>query len=260
MQLQPAHRSTRVMHSPNQNHLLAAVPTAEFEALLGDLELVPMTLGEVLHEPSQQLRHAYFPTTAVISLHYVTASGASAEIAGVGRDGMVGMALFLGGDTTSSSAVVHASGHGYRIERTALQRAIKANSQLHSLLLRYTQAMLTQIAQTAACYRHHSVEQQLSRWLLATVDRSPPGELVMTQELVASLLGVRRESVTLAAAALQESGCISYRRGHLTVISSVALQARACECYAVVKLELQRLSTETLLRQDEIWASASLMS
>lgn len=237
----PQDRNPPSQRPPSHNHLLAALPAGEHQALLAHLELVPMRLGEVLYEPGQQLRHAYFPTTAVASLHYVTASGASAETVGVGRDGIVGMALFMGGNTTSSSAMVHIAGHGYRIESQALLRAFRAGSELHRLLLRYTQGLITQVAQTAACYRHHSVEQQLSRWLLATMDRSPPGELVMTQDLVAGTLGVRRESVTVAAAALQEGGCIRYRRGHLTVVDTSALQTRACECYAVVKQELQRL-------------------
>ncbi|OYU74668.1 MAG: Crp/Fnr family transcriptional regulator, partial [Burkholderiales bacterium PBB5] len=203
-------------------------------------------LGQVLYAPGQQLRHAYFPTTAVVSLHYTTASGASAETAGVGREGMVGIALFMGGNTTPSSAVVQSTGHGYRIDRVALMQAFEAEEHLRRLLLRYTQALITQVAQMAACYRHHTIEQQLSRWLLTTVDRSPPGELVMTQELVAGLLGVRRESITQAAGALQDGGYIRYRRGHISVIDPVGLQACACECYGVVKSELQRLLPDTV--------------
>ena len=200
-----------------------------------------MNLGQVLYEPGQQLRHAYFPTTAVVSLHYTTSSGVSAETAGVGREGMIGLALFMGGNTTPSSAVVQSAGHGYRLDRCALMRAFEAEGPLRHLLLRYTQAVITQIAQTAACYRHHTIEQQLSRWLLTTVDRSPPGELVMTQELVAGLLGVRRESITQAAGALQDGGYIRYRRGHISVIDPVGLQSCSCECYGVVKSELKRL-------------------
>ena len=232
------------LDSPRHNHLIAALPMAAFDQLAGALERVPMTLGQVLYEPGLQLRHAFFPTTAVVSLHYATVSGASAETTGVGREGMVGIALFMGGDTTSSSAVVQSTGHGYRLERGALARAFDTEGPLRRLLLRYTQAMITQISQTAACYRHHSIEQQLSRWLLTTVDRSPPGELVMTQELVASLLGVRRESITQAAGGLQSGGYIRYRRGHITVIDPVGLQACSCECYGVVKKELQRLLPE----------------
>ena len=229
------------LDNPRRNHLIEALPPASFEPLAGLLEHVPMRLGQVLYEPGMQLRHAYFPTTAVVSLHYTTVTGASAETTGVGREGMVGVALFLGGDTTSSSAVVQATGHGYRLERGALLRIFEAEAPVRRLLLRYTQAMITQITQTAACYRHHSIDQQLSRWLLTTVDRSPPGELVMTQELVASLLGVRRESITQAAGGLQSGGYIRYRRGHITVLDPAGLQTCACECYGVVKQELQRL-------------------
>ena len=233
-------------HHPNQNHLLAAIPAAEFDTLTADLELVPMLLGDMLYEPGRRLRHAYFPTTAVVSLHYVTTSGASAETTGVGHEGMVGISLFMGGDTTPSSAVVQSGGHGYRLERGLLNQAFDRCGPLQRALLRYTQALITQITQTAACYRHHSVEQQLSRWLLATADRLPDGELVMTQELAASLLGVRRESITQAAGKLQDDGYIRYRRGHITVLDAPGLQTRACECYAVVKTEMHRLRPESL--------------
>lgn len=236
-------------HAPTQNRLLAALPPAEFEALSGSMELVPMLLGQLLYEPGQQMQHAYFPTTAVASLHYVTESGASVETAGVGREGMVGIALFMGGNSMAGSAVVQASGHGYRVNRNSLLDAFARGDRLRHLLLRYTQALMTQILQTAACYRHHSVEQQLCRWLLSTADRSPPGELVMTQELVAGMLGIRRESVTLAAGALQELGYIRYRRGHISVLDPIGLQNRACECYGVVKNELQRLLDETSPRR-----------
>jgi CRP-like cAMP-binding protein len=239
---------TSTLHTPRQNQLLAALPAADYAELLPALEWVPMPLGEVLYEPGQPMRHACFPTTAVISLYYVTEAGTSAETTGVGRDGMVGIALFMGGDTTSSSAVVQSAGHGYRIERAALLRAFERGGALRRLLLGYTQALITQISQTAVCYRHHSVEQQLSRWLLATVDRLPPGEMVMTQELVAGLLGVRRESITQAAGKLQDGGYIRYRRGHITVLDAPGLQGRACECYGVVKHELQRLLQAGALR------------
>ena len=209
-----------------------------------------MRLGEVLYEPGQHLRHAYFPTTAVVSMHYMMGTGACVETCGVGREGMVGIALFMGGQSTPSSAVVQTAGHGYRLERTALQRAFGADGQLRRLLLRYTQALMAQISLTAACYRHHTVEQQLSRWLLTTLDRAPPGELVMTQELVANLLGVRRESITQAAGRLQDGGYIRYRRGHITVCDPVGLKRCACECYGVVDKELHRLLDETLLRQE----------
>lgn len=230
-----------VPNAPRQNALLAALPEAAYARLLPSLELVPMRLGEVLYQPGQAMRHAFFPTTAVVSLHYVTRAGTAAETTGVGREGIVGIALFMGGETTPSSAVVQSAGHGWRIGRAALVAAFEREDALRRLLLGYTQALITQVAQTAACYRHHSVEQQLSRWLLVTVDRLPPGEMAMTQELVAGLLGVRRESITQAAGHLQDGGYIRYRRGHITVLDAPGLQARACECYGVVKRELQRL-------------------
>ena len=208
------------------------------------LELVTMRLGDSVYEPGRQLQHAYFPTTAIVSLHYVTESGASAETAGVGNEGVVGVSLFMGGDTTSSSAVVQTAGHAYRLERSVLMQEFKRAGLLQRLLLRYTQALMTQMAQTAVCNRHHAVEQQLSRWLLLTVDRCPQRELVMTQELVASMLGVRRESVTEAAAKLQHAGYIRYRRGHIAVLDRQGLETRACECYAVVKKEMGRLLSD----------------
>jgi CRP-like cAMP-binding protein len=228
-------------HLPAQNQLIAAVTAAEMVPLSDSLELVSLMLGQVLYEPGSQMQHAYFPTTAVASLHYVTESGASAETAGVGREGMVGIALFMGGQTTSGSAVVQSSGHGYRVHRHALLEAFDGAGPWRGLLLRYTQALMTQISQTAACYRHHSIEQQLARWLLATADRSPAGELVITQELVASMLGVRRESITQAAGALQDLGYIRYRRGHISVLDPAGLRGCACECYGIVKHEYQRL-------------------
>lgn len=238
------------LHNPNQNHLLAALPTRNFEALVADLELVPLALGQMLYDPGTQMRHAYFPTTSIVSLHYVTESGASAETAGVGNEGVVGISLFMGGDTTSSSAVVQTAGQAYRLERHLLKKAFDEAGPLQRLLLRYTQALMTQMAQTAACNRHHSVEQQLCRWLLLTLDRLPDRELVMTQELVASMLGVRRESVTDAAGHLQTLGYIRYRRGHIGVLDRAGLEAHACECYGVVKKELNRLLSDVRLRQD----------
>ena len=233
-------------NSPRQNHLLAALPEASFEALAPRLELVPMRLGEMVYEPGKQLRHAYFPTTSIVSLHYVMESGASAETAGVGNEGVVGVSLFMGGDTTPSSAVVQTAGFAYRLERGFLKSDFDRDDSLRRLLLRYTQALMTQIAQTGACNRHHSVEQQLCRWLLLTLDRVPSAELIMTQELVATMLGVRRESITEAAGRLQEAGFIRYRRGHIAVLDRNGLKTRACECYAVVKKELQRLLTDVL--------------
>lgn len=239
-----------LLHNPNQNHLLAALPTKDFEALAADLELVPLALGQMLYDPGTQMRHAYFPTTSIVSLHYVTESGASAETAGVGNEGVVGISLFMGGDTTSSSAVVQTAGHAYRLERHLLKQAFDEAGPLQRLLLRYTQALMTQMAQTAACNRHHSVEQQLCRWLLLTLDRLPERELVMTQELVASMLGVRRESVTDAAGHLQTLGYIRYRRGHIGVLDRAGLESKACECYGVVKKELKRLLSDVRHRQD----------
>ena len=208
-----------------------------------------MPLGEILYGPGGQLQHAYFPTTAIVSLHYVTESGASAEIASVGNEGVVGISLFMGGDTTPSSAVVHTAGHAYRLERRLLKEEFERAGTLQRLLLRYTQALITQMSQTAACNRHHSVEQQLCRWLLVTLDRVPSGQLVMTQELVARMLGVRREGITEAAGNLQDAGCIRYRRGHIAVLDRSGLEARACECYDVVRTELHRLLSDPQYRQ-----------
>jgi CRP-like cAMP-binding protein len=236
-------------HSPNQNHLLAALPAAEFERLSPHLELTAMPLGEILYEPGSQMLHAYFPTTCIVSLHYVMESGASAETAGVGNEGVVGISLFMGGDTTPSSAVVQTAGHAYRLESRLLKQEFARAGPMQSLLLRYTQALITQMFQTAACNRHHSVEQQLCRWLLLTLDRIPSRELVMTQELVASMLGVRREGITQAAGRLQQDGFISYRRGHISIVKRAGLEARACECYAVVKKELGRLLSDVQYRQ-----------
>jgi CRP-like cAMP-binding protein len=235
--------------NPNQNHLLAALPTPEFERLASHLEPISMPLGQVLYEPGGQLLHAYFPTTAIVSLHYVMESGASAEAAGVGNEGVVGVALFMGGNTTPSSAVVQTAGHAYRLEGRLLKQEFTRAGFTQHLLLRYTQALMTQMIQTAACNRHHSVEQQLCRWLLLTLDRLPSHELIMTQELIASMLGVRREGITEAAGNLQRAGLISYRRGHIAVVERSGLETRACECYAVVKKELSRLLSDVLYRQ-----------
>ncbi|MDP1538359.1 MAG: Crp/Fnr family transcriptional regulator [Burkholderiales bacterium] len=237
-------------NSPNQNHLLAALPTVEFERLQPHLELVPLALGDFLYEPGEQLQHAYFPTTAIVSLHYVMESGASAEAAGVGNEGVVGISLFMGGDSTPSSAVVQTAGYAYRLECSLLMKEFNLGSFLQQLLLRYTQALITQMIQTAACNRHHSVEQQLCRWLLLTLDRLPAGELVMTQELIASMLGVRREGITQAAGELQRAGVIRYRRGHIAVLDRNGLETRSCECYGVVRKELNRLLSDVRHRQD----------
>lgn len=229
------------IHSPNQNHLLAALPAAEFETLAKHLELLALPLGEFLYEPGELLQHAYFPTTSIISLHYVMESGASAEMAGVGNEGMVGTSLFMGDNRTNSSAVVQTAGYAYRLDCQPLMEEFNRGGLLRGLLLRYTQALMTQMSQTAVCNRHHSVKQQLCRWLLLTLDRLPSNELIMTHELVASMLGVRREGISEAAGKLQQAGFISYRRGHITVLNRAGLEATTCECYPVVKKELKRL-------------------
>lgn len=228
-------------HSPTQNHILAALPMAEFEPLAAHLELVSMPLGKMLYEPGEQLQHAYFPTTAIVSLHYVIESGASAETAGVGKEGVVGISLFLGGGTTPSSAVVQIAGHAYRLDRHVLKREFHRAGVLQRLLLRYAQALMTQMTQSAVCNRYHSVKQQLCRWLLLALDRRSSNELIVTQELIANILGVRREGITEAAGNLQRAGFINYRRGHIAVLDRSGLESHACECYAVVKKELNRL-------------------
>ncbi len=241
-----AHLPTMVArspHSPGQNHLLSYLNAAEFKPLIAKLELVNLLLGDVLYEPGKQLQHAYFPTTSIVSLHYIMESGASAETAGVGNEGVVGVSLFLGGGTTSGSAMVRTGGHAYRLERHLLNDEFHRSGLVQRLLLRYTQALATQMSQTAACNRHHTVEQQLCRWLLSTLDRSSSSELVMTQELVASMLGVRREGITEAAGNLKRAGFISYRRGHISVLDRTGLQSQSCECYNVVKMEIDRLLT-----------------
>ena len=230
-----------VATSTMRNHLLAALPPEEFARLAPHLEPVTLALGDFLYEPGAQLQYAHFPATAIVSLHYVTESGASAEIAGVGNEGMVGISLFMGGDTTPSSAVVQTAGDAYRLARSVLKDEFDRGGALQRLMLRYTQSLIAQMSQTAVCNRHHSVEQQLCRWLLTTLDRVPSGQLVMTQELVASMLGVRREGITEAAGRLQQAGLIRYRRGHIAVLERGGLDALACECYSVVRTEYLRL-------------------
>lgn len=232
--------------SPYQNHLLAALPPKELGRLLPHLELVSLPLGKVLYEPGCRLRHVYFPTTSIVSLLYVMADGDSAEIAVVGNEGILGIALFMGGETTPSRAVVQSAGYGYRLQADLLKIEFNRSGPVLHLLLRYTQALITQMAQTAVCNRHHSVEQQLCRWLLMSLDRLPSNELSMTQELIANMLGVRREGVTEAAGKLQNAGLIRYRRGHITIIDRPGLERRACECYAVVKKEFDRLLTHPI--------------
>jgi CRP-like cAMP-binding protein len=236
--------------SPNQNHLLASLPATEYERLAPNLELVWMRLGDPVYEPGGPQRHVYFPTSAIVSLLYVLESGASVEIAGVGNEGLLGISLFMGGQTTPSSAVVQTAGHAYRLPGALLKEEFNRAGIMHRLCLRYTQALLTQMCQTAACNRHHSIEQQLCRWLLLTLDRLPSNELVMTQELVACALGVRRESITEAAGHLQRAGIVRYRRGHIAVLRRAGLEAGACECYAVVKQEIARLLSDVRYRQE----------
>ena len=228
-------------HSPTQNRLLAALPAAEFERLLPHLELVPMPLGEALSESGGRMQHVYFPTTVIVSLLYVLENGASAEIAVVGNEGILGISLFMGGDTTPSRAVVQSAGFGYRLKAHLLKTEFNRAGPVLHLLLRYTQALITQMTQTAVCNRHHTVEQQLCRWLLLSLDRLPTDTLTMTQELIANMLGVRREGVTEAAGHLQRAGLIRYSRGRITVVDRPGLEKAVCECYAVVKSEFNRL-------------------
>lgn len=232
-------------HDPKHNHLLAALPAEIFDRIYPHLELVAMPLGEILYESGGQLQHVYFPTTAIASLHYILENGASAEIAGVGNEGIIGVSVFMGGNTTPSWAAVYTGGHGYRLKARLMMEEFNHAGSMMRLMLRYTQALITQISQTAVCNRHHSVEQQLCRWLLLTLDRLPSNELTMTQELIAGMLGVRREGITETAGNLQREGLISYRRGHITVLNRTGLESHTCECYQVVKKEFNRLLSET---------------
>jgi CRP-like cAMP-binding protein len=227
--------------TPQHNHLLAALPKPEFERLQPYLTLVSLPLGTALYESGVPLNHAYFPVDSIVSLLYVMADGASAEIAVVGNDGVVGVSLFMGGETTPSRAVVQSAGHAYRLEAGQLKAEFGRGGSMQQLLLRYTQALLTQMAQTAVCNRRHSLDQQLCRWLLLSLDRLSSNELVMTQELIANMLGVRREGVVEAAGRLQEAGLVQYSRGRIVVLDRARLEARTCECYAVVRRESDRL-------------------
>lgn len=231
--------------NPKDNELLAALPDAEWQRWLPQLEWVDMPLGQVLYESGTTLDHVYFPTTAIVSLLYVMENGSSAEIAVVGHEGVVGISLFMGGESTPSRAVVQSAGQGFRLKAQAIKDEFKRAPVLH-LLLRYTQALITQMAQTAVCNRHHSLDQQLCRWLLLSLDRLQSNELVMTQELIANMLGVRREGVTEGATKLQNLGLIRYSRGRITVLDRPGLEQRTCECYAVVKKEYDRLLPEKL--------------
>jgi CRP-like cAMP-binding protein len=230
--------------TPRDNHLLAALPANVYDRLQPHLECVAMPLGLSVYESGAVQGFVYFPTDSIVSLLYVLADGASAEIAVTGREGVVGISLFMGGETTPSRAVVQSAGQGYRLRGEHLKREFEAGGALQLLLLRYTQALITQMTQTAVCNRHHSVDQQLCRWLLLSLDRLPAKVLVMTQELIANMLGVRREGVTEAAGKLQAAGLIEYSRGKITVLDRPRVEARVCECYAVVKREYDRLLPE----------------
>ncbi|HEX6634243.1 MAG TPA: Crp/Fnr family transcriptional regulator [Usitatibacter sp.] len=229
------------MPDPTQNDLLAALSAVELKRLQPHLQLAEMPLGEVVYESGRHIDHVYFPTTCIVSLLYVLESGASAEIAIVGHEGMVGISIFMGGETTPSRAVVQSAGEAYRLPAQMVKAEFTRGGGMQHLMLRYTQSLITQMAQTAVCNRHHSVDQQLCRWLLLSLDRLAVPEITMTQELIANMLGVRREGVTEAAGKLQKAGVISYRRGHIKVLDRPKLEAMACECYAVVRAETERL-------------------
>jgi len=229
--------------SVQKNLLLEALPADVRERLFPHLELMPLALGEVLYESGDTMHHVYFPTDAIVSLLYVMENGSSGEIAVVGREGMVGIALFMGGESTPSRALVQSAGNAWRMPAQRLKDEFNRHAELQHLLLRFTQALITQMAQTAVCNRHHSIDQQLCRWLLLSLDRLPGNRLTMTQELIANMLGVRREGVTEAAGKLQKAGLIDYSRGQITVLDRPGLEARSCECYAVVKAETDRLLT-----------------
>ena len=233
--------SASTARSRKNNRLLAALPEADYQALVPFLERVRMPLGQAVYESGGAQGYVYFPTNSIVSLLYVLADGASAELAVTGNEGLVGIALFMGGETTPSRALVQSAGEGYRLKASVLKKEFERGGALQHLLLRYTQALITQMTQTAVCNRHHSVDQQLCRWLLLSLDRLPGNELVMTQELIANMLGVRREGVTEAAGKLQSEGLIHYSRGHISVLDRRRLEARVCECYAVVKKEYDRL-------------------
>jgi CRP-like cAMP-binding protein len=228
-------------HTPKQNHVLAALPDVDYARLLPDLELIPMPLGWAVYESGGHMSYLYFPTTSIVSLLYVMENGSSAEIAVTGNCGLIGISLFMGGESTPSRAVVQSAGNGYRLKASILRREFALGGHLQHLALRFTQALITQMAQTAVCNRHHALDQQLCRWLLLSLDRLQSNELIMTQELIANMLGVRREGVTEAAGKLQADGLIHYSRGHIKVLDRAGMEKRVCECYAVVKKEYDRL-------------------
>lgn len=228
-------------HDPRLNQLLAVLPATEWARLEAHLERIELPLGRVLYESGRKLGYVYFPTDAIVSLLYVMEDGASAEIAVVGREGIVGISVFMGGESTTNQAIVQSAGQGYRLRASVLKEEFERGGPVQHLLLRYTQALITQMAQTAVCNRHHSLDQQLCRWLLLSLDRLSGSELLMTQELIANMLGVRREGVTEAAGHLQKAGLIEYQRGHIRVLDRRGLERRTCECYAVVRREYERL-------------------
>jgi CRP-like cAMP-binding protein len=232
---------TQAPPDPRQNHILNALPQLEREQLFPHLKLVALPLGTVVYESGAAMRHIYFPTNSIVSLLYVMQNGASAEIAVVGNEGVIGVSLFMGGETTPSRAIVQSAGHAYRLTGRLLKQEFNRHGDLLHILLRYTQSLLTQMSQTAVCNRHHTLDQQLCRWLLLSLDRLEGNRLDMTQELIANMLGVRREGVTDAAGKLQKVGAIRYSRGKITVLNRPLLERRSCECYAVVKRESDRL-------------------
>jgi CRP-like cAMP-binding protein len=227
--------------SPQENHLLAALPEKDYARIMLTLEHVYLSLGQSLYESGEQLQYVYFPTTSIISMLYVLENGSSAEIAIVGNEGILGISLFMGGETTPSCAIVQSAGYAYRMRASVLKQEFGRNGPMMRLLLRYTQALITQMTQTAVCNRHHSIEQQLCRWLLLSLDRLSANDLQMTQELIANMLGVRREGVTEAAGRLQREGLIRYARGHIWVLDRAGMENHVCECYQVVKAEFERL-------------------
>ncbi len=241
----PLSRSSKFAHlhhiNPKQNHLLAALPQEEFDSIVNELKLVQLTLGDSIYTPGLAISYAYFPISCVVSLHYVTESGASAQTASVGNEGVVGVSIIMGGDSMASSATTVISGFAYKLEANALKHAFKHKPFLHQILLIYLQMLYTQTAQNAVCNRYHTIEQQFARWLLVTSDQITTKELVVTQELLAGLLGVRRESITQAAGNLQNGQLINYRRGHISVLDREALKSTTCECYEVLQRELLRL-------------------
>ena len=244
-QLLPTPLPQPELHSARLNHLLNALPDVDFDFMARHLEPITLRLGEAIYEPGSRLQHAIFPTTSIVSLHYVTATGASVETAAVGKEGMVGLALFMGGDTTASSARVLVAGGAFRLPADQLRQTFDGVGPLRALLLRYALSLIAQITLFAACNRHHVIEQQFCCWLLRALDRLPSDDLVMTQELVSQSLGVRRESITEAAVRLQQAGVIHYRRGHISVLDRAGLEHRACECYAAVRREQGRLLAPT---------------